>query len=52
MGSQDSAALRWAGAGDVVLVAGKGHESGQTAAGVTVAFDDRVVVRELLEAAP
>ncbi len=45
-----AAAVRWAGAGDVVLVAGKGHESGQTAAGVTVAFDDRVVVRELLEA--
>ena len=47
-----AAALGWAGAGDVVLVAGKGHESGQTTAGVTVAFDDRVVVRELLEAAP
>ena len=42
-------ALDWATPGDVVLVAGKGHESGQTAAGVTVAFDDRVVARELLE---
>lgn len=45
-------ALAWAAGGDVVLIAGKGHESGQTAAGVTVAFDDRVVARELLEARP
>jgi UDP-N-acetylmuramoyl-L-alanyl-D-glutamate--2,6-diaminopimelate ligase len=42
-------ALDWAAGGDVVLVAGKGHESGQTTAGVTVAFDDRVVARQLLE---
>jgi len=32
-----------------VLVAGKGHETGQTTGGVTVDFDDRVVVRALLE---
>ena len=44
------AALRAAQPGDVVLVAGKGHESGQTAGGVTLAFDDRVVAREELGA--
>jgi UDP-N-acetylmuramoyl-L-alanyl-D-glutamate--2,6-diaminopimelate ligase len=43
-------ALEWAAGGDVVLIAGKGHESGQTTAGETVPFDDRVVARELLEA--
>lgn len=46
------AAIRWAlretGRGDVVVVAGKGHESGQTTAGVTVDFDDRDVTRALL----
>jgi UDP-N-acetylmuramoyl-L-alanyl-D-glutamate--2,6-diaminopimelate ligase len=41
-------ALDAAGAGDVVLVAGKGHETTQTAEGETVAFDDRVVAREEL----
>ena len=35
---------------DVVVIAGKGHESGQDAAGVVTAFDDRVVTREELEA--
>jgi UDP-N-acetylmuramoyl-L-alanyl-D-glutamate--2,6-diaminopimelate ligase len=34
-----------------VLVAGKGHETGQEIDGVVYPFDDRQVVRELLEAA-
>jgi UDP-N-acetylmuramoyl-L-alanyl-D-glutamate--2,6-diaminopimelate ligase len=41
-------AVRRAGAGDVVLIAGKGHESGQEVAGVMHPFDDRVVAREEL----
>jgi len=50
-------ALRHAGlgAGDVVLVAGKGHERGQIVGGRVLPFDDREVVRELVaagEAAP
>ena len=43
-------ALAEAAPGDVVLVAGKGHETGQTAAGMTLPFDDRVVARQELEA--
>jgi UDP-N-acetylmuramoyl-L-alanyl-D-glutamate--2,6-diaminopimelate ligase len=35
-------AVAWARAGDVVLIAGKGHEAGQTSLGVTRPFDDRV----------
>ncbi|SEO97397.1 UDP-N-acetylmuramoyl-L-alanyl-D-glutamate--2,6-diaminopimelate ligase [Trujillonella endophytica] len=34
--------------GDTVLVAGKGHETGQEVAGVVTPFDDRVVLREVL----
>ena len=33
--------------GDVLAVAGKGHESGQTIAGITTPFDDAEVVRRL-----
>ena len=40
-----------AGEGDTVLVAGKGHETGQEIAGVVHPFDDRVVLRAALEAA-
>lgn len=43
-------ALRSALPGDVVVIAGKGHEQGQEASGVTVPFDDREVARELLRA--
>jgi UDP-N-acetylmuramoyl-L-alanyl-D-glutamate--2,6-diaminopimelate ligase len=42
-------ALRLAGAGDIVLVAGKGHETGQEVDGVVHPFDDRAVVREVLD---
>jgi UDP-N-acetylmuramoyl-L-alanyl-D-glutamate--2,6-diaminopimelate ligase len=42
-------ALREARPGDAVVVAGKGHETGQTVGGVTTPFDDRVVVAEELE---
>jgi UDP-N-acetylmuramoyl-L-alanyl-D-glutamate--2,6-diaminopimelate ligase len=43
-------ALDAAQPGDVVVVAGKGHETTQTVAGESRPFDDRVVARELLEA--
>jgi UDP-N-acetylmuramoyl-L-alanyl-D-glutamate--2,6-diaminopimelate ligase len=44
------AALEWARPGDVVVVAGKGHEPGQTIGTETLPFDDRAVVREELGA--
>jgi UDP-N-acetylmuramoyl-L-alanyl-D-glutamate--2,6-diaminopimelate ligase len=37
--------------GDVVVIAGKGHEQGQEIAGVVAPFDDRAVVREALREA-
>ena len=40
-----------AGPGDVLVVAGKGHETGQEVAGVVHPFDDRVVLAEVLRAA-
>ena len=43
-------AVAWAQPGDIVLVAGKGHEPGQTSHGVTRPFDDRDELAEALEA--
>jgi UDP-N-acetylmuramoyl-L-alanyl-D-glutamate--2,6-diaminopimelate ligase len=43
-------AVRLAAAGDTLVVAGKGHETGQEVAGVTHPFDDRDVLREELAA--
>ena len=42
-------ALKLAGPGDVVVLAGKGHETYQEIKGVRHPFDEKVVVRELLE---
>ena len=43
-------AVAWARAGDVVLIAGKGHEAGQTSHGKTRPFDDRDELAQSLEA--
>ncbi len=43
-------AVRLAQPGDVVLIAGKGHETTQTVGGVSFPFDDREVARRHLEA--
>lgn len=42
------AAVARAGPGDTVVIAGKGHEQGQEAAGVITPFDDREVLRAVL----
>lgn len=42
-------ALSHAASDDVVLITGKGPESGQIVKGVTTPFDDREVAREILE---
>jgi len=42
------AALNDLGPGDVLVVAGKGHEQGQTIAGVVHPFDDVKVIRGLV----
>jgi UDP-N-acetylmuramoyl-L-alanyl-D-glutamate--2,6-diaminopimelate ligase len=41
-------AVEWAQPGDVVVIAGKGHERGQEIAGQKLPFDDREVAREAL----
>lgn len=43
-----AAAVAMASAGDVILIAGKGHEDYQEIEGVKHHFDDREVVRELM----
>jgi UDP-N-acetylmuramoyl-L-alanyl-D-glutamate--2,6-diaminopimelate ligase len=43
-------ALSAARPGDVVVIAGKGHEAGQQFADRTIPFDDRVVAAEEIEA--
>jgi UDP-N-acetylmuramoyl-L-alanyl-D-glutamate--2,6-diaminopimelate ligase len=43
-----ASALEMATGDDLVLVLGKGHETGQEAGGVVLPFDDRLVVAELL----
>jgi UDP-N-acetylmuramoyl-L-alanyl-D-glutamate--2,6-diaminopimelate ligase len=45
-----AAAVSLARPGDVLLVAGKGHETGQEIAGTVHPFDDRDVLREVLAA--
>jgi UDP-N-acetylmuramoyl-L-alanyl-D-glutamate--2,6-diaminopimelate ligase len=41
-------AIGWAQKNDVVLIAGKGHETYQILKDKTVSFDDRQVAREIL----
>lgn len=41
-------ALNMAGEGDIVIIAGKGHEDYQIVKGKVLPFDDRVVAREIL----
>jgi UDP-N-acetylmuramoyl-L-alanyl-D-glutamate--2,6-diaminopimelate ligase len=45
-------ALEMAGPGDVVVIAGKGHETYQVIRDRTIPFDDRQVVRDLLRRLP
>jgi UDP-N-acetylmuramoyl-L-alanyl-D-glutamate--2,6-diaminopimelate ligase len=47
-GAAIEAAIAAAGKGDVVLIAGKGHETGQYLGGAAIEFDDRVVAGEAL----
>jgi UDP-N-acetylmuramoyl-L-alanyl-D-glutamate--2,6-diaminopimelate ligase len=47
-----AAALTALRPGDVLAVAGKGHEGGQTIGAVTHPFDDAAVVRRLVQGMP
>jgi UDP-N-acetylmuramoyl-L-alanyl-D-glutamate--2,6-diaminopimelate ligase len=44
-----SEAMRTAGAGDIILIAGKGHETGQIIGTVVYPFNDGDVVRDLVQ---
>lgn len=48
-GNAISYAVQWAQAGDIVLVAGKGHETGQIVDGETLAFDDRLALAAAID---
>jgi len=45
-----SYAVNLAGAGDTVLILGKGHEMGQEISGVITPFDDRLTLAQAIEA--
>jgi UDP-N-acetylmuramoyl-L-alanyl-D-glutamate--2,6-diaminopimelate ligase len=47
-----AAAVRAAGPGDTLVVAGKGHEQGQEVAGQVHPFDDRAVLRAAIGEPP
>ena len=42
-------AMEMAGSGDIIVLAGKGHETYQDIGGVKHPFDEKVIVAELLE---
>jgi UDP-N-acetylmuramoyl-L-alanyl-D-glutamate--2,6-diaminopimelate ligase len=42
-------ACRLASPGDIILIAGKGHEDYQEVKGIKYHFDDREIVREIFE---
>jgi UDP-N-acetylmuramoyl-L-alanyl-D-glutamate--2,6-diaminopimelate ligase len=43
------AALSWAGPGDAIVIAGKGHETYQVVGSDVLPFDDRAVARHILQ---
>jgi UDP-N-acetylmuramoyl-L-alanyl-D-glutamate--2,6-diaminopimelate ligase len=47
-----SRAIEMAGEGDIVLILGKGHETGQEIGDQVLPFDDRLVAREILGLGP